>query len=170
MIRRTFIALIVILAAGCATRQALRDGDPFPMPLTIELRTITADHRYAYYILDESGTLHFAGGRDAGVKNAAPAGTLTDEQKAQLWRLIDTGKLLDAKGSGPFEEGQNVRYELSITTGSHHASYRAIDDTVPGLADLDAALFKMQGDLRYKTLFKPIDETIRKSGGAVKKE
>jgi hypothetical protein len=166
-----------IFIAGCATNekpavvvQPLVIPAGVPRPIEIELRAVkAAERRATYYKLDADGTLTFGGGIDANLRTGSRAGRLTGEQIAQLWSIIDGNKLLDAGGK-LFASGKVVSYEVRLRAGDRKANYGAVDDGVKGLDQLEGALFKMQSDLRYKDVFKPIDEKLRKSGGAVKRD
>jgi len=168
--RMMAILTAVMMLAGCNTAQTVRDDGPHPIPLQIEYRSLGKDRRYVYYRLERGGELYFGGGRDAGIREASPAGKLTEQQLTELWRVIENNDLMTAEGSGPFADHEKTRYEVKLRAGSKRHSFNAVDDEVPGLATLDQKLFDLQADLRYDTLFLSIDEKIRKEGGAVKKK
>ncbi|QNN24490.1 hypothetical protein HED60_20180 [Planctomycetales bacterium ZRK34] len=168
MRKRVWLVATVMLA-GCAGSQPVSDEGPYPTPLTIEYRSLSKDRRYVYYRLDADGMLNFGGGRDAGIREASPAGKLTDAQRAELWHIIQQHQLMSATGSGAFSDYEKARYEVKLRAGTQQNAFNAVDDQVPGLKALDEALFNMQAAMRYDTVFQAIDEKINKSGGAVKK-
>ncbi len=157
------VLILAFVLSGCAagggsaTPQAVDLIVPgVPSPLEIELRALSKDGRSTYYKLHRDGTLEFGGGGDAIVRASKPCGTVTAAQAQQLWAIVQNRKLLDAKGR-MFAKSEKVSYEARFRAGEVSAGYSTVDQEVPGLDELDAALFKMQAAMRYKDVLTPLD-------------
>ncbi|MBI1375369.1 MAG: hypothetical protein GC159_21850 [Phycisphaera sp.] len=164
------LVTLALLVCGCATGEQVREADAgYPQPLKISLFVSTpGEQRYVYYIVERNGTLQYAGGRDANLRQAEDVGRLKDDQLRYLWQIIDRYGLLDGKGD-LFPKGDKV-YEVELTAGGRTARYNTAKDKLAGLDHLDKALFKMQGDIRYGKVDKAIEEKIERSGGGVQKK
>ena len=168
MIQRRDIALMLLLAvvpsvlSGCASKPVTEGGpDVLPLPFALEMRKVSADHRMTYYVLDADGMLHFGGGRHVGIRNAKQLGKISDAQRMQLWQLTRQHDLLNASGQ-MFSEATEATYEVKVEAGSHRNRLRSVDDRVPGLDRLEAALFEMQAELNYAGVFRPIEAEMKK--------
>jgi hypothetical protein len=153
------VTVALFCLGGC---QAVRRGDAttLPEPFAIELYKRTADRRYTYYEVEED-SLRFGGGRSARQRAARRVDELTHAELMELWTLVRDHDLLEQ--SGPlFGEGERRTYEVKLRAGGDHASYRAIDEEVPGLAELEERLFEMQAERRYRDVYAPIDEEVRR--------
>lgn len=141
------LLLLTLALTGCASApKAASDGSP---SLALELFTRSTDFRYTWFTLDPAGQLSFAGGRDAGLREGKPVKTLSPQERDELWSIIRRHDLLHAKGAGLFKEGEKITYELNLKTGEGNRELRAIDDQLPGVAELHDALFRMQASVRY---------------------
>lgn len=176
MTARRDIALMLMLTvvpsvlSGCASKQVSEGGpDALPLPFALEVRKVSADHRMTYYVLDADGTLHFGGGRQAGVRNAKRLGTISDAKRMQLWQLIRQHDLLNASGQ-MFSEATEATYEVKVEAGGHRNRLRSVDDRVPGLDRLEAALFEMQAELNYAGVFRPIEAEMKKKSNVTRKQ
>lgn len=174
------MALMVALAA-CANQSEATKNKPvaaalvqdptpaqFPQPFTIELLSTSRDGRHVYYELHDDGVLHFGGGRDAHARAPDPIGRLTNAQRNQLWQTIQQQALMNAEGSF-LARHEKVRYEAKLRAGDERNGFSAVDDQLPGIAALEKLLFEMHTDLRYRSVFNPIEDRIERSGGAVHK-
>lgn len=172
MIRATLltaILIVIVITTGCggANTAALSlDRDSPPQRLRLELYVHLADGRNAYFRLDDARTLHYGGGADARGGGSQPAGTLSDEQLATLWRTIVDGELLTARGSF-FGEPQRVRFRGSLSTSHGNNHLNGVDDQVPGLTTLSQLLTAYQAELRYRDVTDPIDTRLKE--GATKR-
>ena len=161
------VALSVL--SGCTSKPVTEGGpDVLPLPFALELRKVSADHRMTYYVLDADGTLHFGGGRHAGVRNAKRLGKISDAKRMQLWQLTRQHDLLNASGQ-MFADASEASYEVKVEAGSHRNRFRSVDDRVPGLDRLEAALFEMQAELNYAGVFRPIEAEMKKKSDATGK-
>ena len=180
MLRVAFVVATVCVAGGCAsssgkpaadsTAALVADPTPvqFPQPFTLELLSTSRDGRHVYYELHEDGVLHFGGGRDAHARSPDAIGRLTNAQRNQLWQMIQQGNLMQAEGS-LLARHQKVRYEAKLRAGSERNAFTAVDQQSPAIAALEQTLFQMHTDLRYRSVFSPIEDRIDRSGGAVEK-
>lgn len=170
-----FATMMVLCAGMCACQSTPAASKPahtaagVPAPFTVELRSM-GESRKVMYRLDEGGELSYGGGRDAVLGEPPVVGQLKPDQIAGLWKFIQDRKLMNASGAGLFTKAEKVKYNVKLRAGDQKNSFDAVDDKTPGVAELDQLLFKMAGDLRYNSVFKPIDEQIKKSGGAVKQQ
>jgi hypothetical protein len=173
MNRRSILIGAVWLAAGCASSPqpaaAPRSPAAVPVPFTLELQALGESRKVAYR-LDANGDLAYSGGRDAVAGEPAYVGRLNDQQIADLWAIVRDRRLLDASGAGLFATGQKVKYQVKLRAAGRSHHFSAVDDQNPALAELDHALFQLASNFRYNSVFKPIDEQIRKSGGSVKQQ
>lgn len=120
-----------------------------------------ADQRQVYYVLESDGLFNFGGGRDAGIKTAYPDGHITDVQRRELWQIIVDHKLLQAKGSF-MAKRERVAYDLRIRTGSQTHHFNTVDDNVPGLEELEAAMFAMHLAMTYDDVMRPIESEMKR--------
>ena len=145
------VVVVALLLAGCS-RPHVVDGAPdrLPEPFILELRAISAGQRAVYYVLEADGTLRYGGGRFATTRQAVrDVGRLAAEERLRLWRTITAHHLLDARGQFLPSGGRDV-YELKVRAGRRRNAFTAADDAVPGLAELERALFEMQAARRFE--------------------
>ena len=148
--RTLALATLLLASAGCAGPGPIQlDANQLPGRFEIELRAIQTDQRQVYYVLDAGGTLSFGGGRDAGMHHAQPVGLITDDQRLDLWRIIVSHNLFDAQGSF-FAKHERAGYDVRLRADSIQHHFNTVDDLVPGLDQLDHAMFEMQADMRYR--------------------
>ncbi|MAE61814.1 MAG: hypothetical protein CMJ49_10725 [Planctomycetaceae bacterium] len=145
----TAIGLMLMTWCGCSGPGRVDvDGGSLPSRFEIELRALQADQRQVYYVLESDGMLSYGGGREAGMRAAEPVGHLTDEQRLELWQIIVDYKLLEAEGSF-MAASARAQYDVRLRAGSHRHHFNTVDDRVPGLAELDMAMFAMQAKMRF---------------------
>ncbi len=170
--KRFAILLTLSLLTSCRSGPPIVEGDAdrLPQPLAIELRTVEPGKRAAMYRLEASGDLYFGGGREAKIRQAIePAGRLNDEQRMQLWRIIQKHKLLEASGQF-MPKPQRVEYEVTLQAGSKRNRFHTVDARVPGLDELEKKLYGLQAEKRYGGVINAVEEKIRKGGEDVKRK
>lgn len=152
---------LAVLSMGCQSAPVVEgDADTLPRPFEITLHGSGTDGRHVHYELSADGTLHFGGGRQATGRNSEPVGKLTDEQRMALWSIIRDERMLTAAGQGWGAKPQRIKHEVVLVAGSRRHRFTTIDDQTPGPKQLDEAMFKLQADVRYATLFNRIDHAI----------
>lgn len=164
------VAMLLIATAtlvGCAAGGAVAEGgEAHPTPLEVELNVSTQDGRRMAYQLRPDGTLRFAGGRQVAARDFRESGSLSIEQRQQVWQVIERNELLDA-GGRLFATPDTVRYQVELRAGRRLNSFIAVDDEVPGLAELHDALEQLHRDLADREIFQAIDGAIRRREGNV---
>lgn len=124
-------------------------GSPAPAKLKLTFRAARTDGRVTYFEILKDGQLAFGGGQEAVHSSAAPVAPLKPEQRQAIWDIITRHRLLEAGGKF-LAKAKNVTYDVTIDAGSTRHSLRAVDDEVPGLAELHQTLFDYQAAVRYK--------------------
>lgn len=173
MTRFASIAAIAcaLTLTGCKTTQTAAESPTgVPVPFELTFQSQRTDGRATYYELSDDRSLGFGGGRDGRYAIARPIGKITDEQARTLWELIESHGLLEMDGESFVLDWETVRYDAKITAAGASNGFTVRDSDDPGLEALEKALFKIQGDLRYGDLFRPIDEAVREGDGSVKKK
>jgi hypothetical protein len=164
------VLLGVLMLSGCALSQGtVVEGtdSTLPQPFELEVRAVSTSRRVLYR-LDAKAELEFGGGRNATFRETDPVGRMSDEDRLTLWRIIRQYKLLDA-GGPLLAVADKTTYEVQIVAGGVKHKIKTADDKTPGVPELEQALYKIAGDMRYKRAFRPIEEKIQNSGGTVKK-
>jgi hypothetical protein len=147
---RSFFLLGCVITVGCSARPTFEGtAAQVPEPFTLELRVNSGGQRAVYYVLEPDASLHFGGGRFANIRQAVQdAGILSPEERGRLWQIVVAHRLLAATGQ-LLPKGQTI-YELKVRAGPYRNSLTAADDSVPGLDELDRALFEIQARRRYE--------------------
>lgn len=109
----------------------------------MDLRASTRDLQNTHFILDNRRQLFFAGGRQALIGQLKALGTITPQERQDLWDLVVKHKLFDAK-SYPFTQGRTATYELTLHGMGERRSIRSVDDLAVGLSRLHRALLQLQ--------------------------
>ncbi len=150
---RVFYCLVIVSIIGCSGSPTKTESHApgSPPPLTIKIQARFTDFRYTYLELAPDGELRFGGGKDAALKKSQPVGTITEEQRAALWDLINENHLFDAKGSF-FKDAERVRWDVSLASGWRKKSFECVDDDVPGVEALHDMLFDLQATMQYSKI------------------
>ena len=156
----TFLSACLLLMAihGCASTPATETTQDAPgayqpsarpTQLKVSIYSIAKDSRYTYLEINRKGELLYNGGRQATQRTGTPVTQLDSDQLDAVWDIICRYKLTEAP-STTFAKAEKVSYEVSINTGGVTRSFRAIDDRVPGVKQLNDLLFDYQAVVRYK--------------------
>ena len=107
------------ILVGCKTTQPTpqEQAAGLPAPFEIELRSVGKDGRVVYYVLEHDGKFNFGGGKIAIFRETEPLGTLTIDQRVELWRIIESQKLLEAKGEF-MPRGEKINWDVKLIAGS----------------------------------------------------
>lgn len=140
--------LAIITPGGCASPTA-SPGSRVPDRLSLKLYRGTQDRQFTYFVLSRDSALSFGGGRDAISRSATPVGTLSNEDRQQIWDSITRGQLTTLKNQ-TFAKSHRVIFEVEIKAGGSRRVFRAIDDNTANLEHLHALLFDMYSDRAYK--------------------
>lgn len=151
-------ACLLLAIHGCASTPAtdttqdasgVHQPTPRPAQLRVSIYSIAKDSRYTYVEINRKGELLYNGGRQATQRTGTLVTRLDDAQLDAVWDIISRYKLTEAPNT-TFAKAEKVSYEVSINTGGVTRSFRAIDDRVPGVKQLNDLLFDYQADVRYK--------------------
>ena len=138
---------MALSSSGCRVTPV---SDTMPEQFTLSLVTSTTTQQFTYFHLDADDTLHFAGGRDAFMRNGKPLLKITAAQRQALWDLIIKHNLHNADGEF-FPSAERVKYEFTLGGGgvlSLDRKYSAADGDVPGLADLQQHLMALRSSVK----------------------
>lgn len=148
------------VVGGCGAPQNV-DATQRPQHLTLSLLAIHKDKRSLYFEVDPQRQLRFAGGHSAHSRQAKPATKLTEEQLAEVWRIIVAGNLLKAKGQF-MPKVKSVRYEFSVQVDGWSRSVVCADDRAPALRELETTFHQWYTDWSTSRVLMPIEQTMEK--------
>ncbi len=149
----------VALLGGCRSRVTF-DPDVVPEPFELKLLALHTDQRALYFVVTDERKLQFGGGYAAHARNGLPAGELTKQQIARLWRTIVEGDLLNVDGQF-MPHAQTVRYDLDLRAGAVTRRLTCADDDAPALGELESTLHAWYTEYRAEQLMKPVERAIR---------
>jgi len=144
-----FVCLLAIIALGGCASPAVTPGSRVPNRLSLKLYRSTQDRQFTYFVVSRDNALSFGGGRDAMSRSAKPIGTLSNEDRQQIWNTITRGQFTTLKNQA-FAKSHRVAFEVEIHVGGSRRVFRAIDDNAANLEHLHALLFDMYSDRAYK--------------------
>lgn len=144
-----FACLLAIISPGGCASPAAAPGSDIPDRLSLKLYRRTQDRQFTYFVVSRDNALSFGGGRDAISRSAKPVGTLSKEDRQQIWDTITRGQFTTLKNQA-FAKSRRVAFEVELHAGGSRRVFRAIDDNTKNLERLHALLFEMYSDRAYK--------------------
>lgn len=145
-----FLLLGVLILPGCNAAPPVGREAITPQRLSLTLFSRTSDRRMTYFELAANGELRFGGGQQAVGRGTTLTRTLDASQMDEVWQVIERHDLLNGRSAGLFEKPEKVEYEVKISSRRGSASYRSLDDTMPGLAELHKLLFDLHAEVAYR--------------------